>query len=469
MTYDKLDEVSIISHAKKMERKSLKQYIQDTQNPSLVFEDFPSYNAGKGSLGQLVEEIVFDYKINSLKDADFSEVEMELKVVPLKKIKAIKNSKLQCKKLGLSVKERMVLSIIDYMSIVNENWETNSLSKKMSKLLLMFYLYEKNVNIMDYVFQLVDKWEPSLTDLEIIKKDWELIVQKIRNGMAHELSEGDTFYLGAATKGATANSLRKQPFSSEMAMQRAFSFKRSYVEGIFEELITKSPTLDIIQKPLESLIQEIMFKYKGFTVADIMKRLKLRKSSAKNWLNIFCRDMLVLEIGQDIESYNQIKKAGIELKTICLQVNNVPKESMSFEQINYDEIINESWEDSNIRSKFESKKHLWVIFKALVPYKKQSDLALDNIIFDQCIIWNMPFTNLEGPYRKLWEDTVSKIKKNEFDNFIKSKDNPVGHIRPKANNSKDKVMFQGRKVPKKAFWLNASYIAEQIEKYNSAT
>ena len=38
--------------------------------------------------------------------------------------------------------------------------------------------------------------EFSDTDLEIIKKDWELIKQKIANGKAHELSEGDTFYLG---------------------------------------------------------------------------------------------------------------------------------------------------------------------------------------------------------------------------------------------------------------------------------
>lgn len=464
MVYNKLDELSIIKHAKKIEKKSLREYIQDAEKSLLAFEKGSSYNTGKGSLGQLIEEVVFGYKINSKKDADFPEVGMELKVVPLKRIKAIKSSKLMCKKLGLSVKERMVLTIIDYKSVVNETWELNSLSKKMLKLLIMFYLHEKNTEILDYEFQLVDKWEPSLGDLEIIRKDWELIINKIKNGLAHELSEGDTYYLGAATKGANAHSLREQPFSTKLAMQRAFCFKRSYVESIFEELLTSSPTLETFEKSLDTLIQEIMVKYQGLTVLEIMKKLKIKKSPAKNWLNIFCRDMLMLELGQDVDSFKQIKKAGIELKTICLQINNIPRESMSFEQISYDEIINESWEDSNIRSKFESKKHLWIVFKASVPYERQRELALDDIFFEKCIIWNMPIQDLEGPYRELWEDTVSKIKMNEFNRFMKSKDNPVGHIRPKAKNSKDKAIFRGREVPKMAFWLNAKYIAQQIKK-----
>lgn len=467
MLYDKLSELSIIKHAKRIEHKSINQYIREIRNPLLVLEDCSSYNTGKGALGQLVEEVLFEYKINSLQEADFSEVEMELKVVPLKKIRVMKNSELLCKKHGLSVKERMILSVMNYEKIVNESWETNSLSRKISKLLLMFYLYEEEVDILDYEFKLVEKWEPSPYDLEIIKRDWEFIINKVRSGLAHELSEGDTYYLGAATKGASVKSLRKQPYSPKLAMQRAFSFKRSYVESIFEELLTDSSSQKSTGKSLDNLIKDIMSKYNSLTVGQILEHLKIKKSSAKNWLNIFCKDMLLVEIGQSIETVDQIKKSGIELKTICLQVNDIPKESMSFEQIDYDEIIYENWEDSTIRSKFETKKHLWVIFKALKPYKNQSELTLNEIIFEQCIIWNMPMSDLEGPYRKLWEDTVFKIKSNEFNSFAKSKENPVGHIRPKARDSKDKVMFNGREVPKKAFWLNAQYIAEQVKNNNN--
>ena len=49
--------------------------------------------------------------------------------------------------------------------------------------------------------------------MKIIKDDYEKIVRKIQNGRAHELSEGDTMYLGACTKGATA---KKVLFHSTM-------------------------------------------------------------------------------------------------------------------------------------------------------------------------------------------------------------------------------------------------------------
>jgi DNA mismatch repair protein MutH len=62
------------------------------------------------------------------------------------------------------------------------------------------------------------------------------INKKITSGKTHELSEGDTFYLGACTKGANALSVRKQPFSEIPAKQRAYSFKQGYVIISFYQL-----------------------------------------------------------------------------------------------------------------------------------------------------------------------------------------------------------------------------------------
>ena len=68
-------------------------------------------------------------------------------------------------------------------------------------------------------------------DLAIIEHDWETIMEKVRAGRAHELSEGDTLYLAACTKGANASSVRQQPFSELPAKQRAYSLKSSYIFG----------------------------------------------------------------------------------------------------------------------------------------------------------------------------------------------------------------------------------------------
>ena len=76
--------------------------------------------------------------------------------------------------------------------------------EKNAHLLLVFYLRDRDLDLLDYIIKLVDGWQYPDEDLKIIKQDWEFINQKIKKGKAHELSEGDTFYLGACTKGSTA-------------------------------------------------------------------------------------------------------------------------------------------------------------------------------------------------------------------------------------------------------------------------
>jgi DNA mismatch repair protein MutH len=464
MLYDNSDEYSILRHGKKIEGKSLNWFMNNvTSENEYIKESSSANNSGKGSLGQLVEEVVFEYKINSDQASDFEKVGMELKVVPLKKVSI--NNKTLAKKQGLSVKERISLTQIDYEKLVTEEWENNSLNKKLLKLLLMFYIHEKGIDKLDLNFRLVEKWEPSENDLKVIKDDWHTILNKVKKGLAHELSEGDTLYLGAATKGNSSKSMRKQPFNTELAKQRAFSLKRNFVESIFEELLHREKNKAVEKElPITIVIENILNKYKGMTVEDIMNSTGIEKSNAKHWLRLFCNKLIEQELGEKFSKSNSIKKSGVELKTICLQVNGVPKESMSFEQINFEEIVDEKWEESGIREKFELMKHLWVVFKASKRYSKQNELALDEIVLDSIYLWNMPMSDLEGEYKTLWEDTVRKIDNNEFDKFMKSADNKVGHIRPKATNSKDKATFRGQKVPKKSFWLNANYVAEQIVK-----
>jgi DNA mismatch repair protein MutH len=82
-----------------------------------------------------------------------------------------------------------------------EEFENSSFWKKNAHLLLVFYLHDSEKDLLDYVIKLVDDWKYPEEDLLIIKNDWQIINQKIKEGKAHELSEGDTMYLGACTKG----------------------------------------------------------------------------------------------------------------------------------------------------------------------------------------------------------------------------------------------------------------------------
>lgn len=84
----------------------------------------------------------------------------------------------------------------------------------MRLILLIYYWRNKQLNNnLLYKISFVRMFTPPEADLEIIKKDYAYIVNTIKDGRAHELSEGDTMYLGACTKGATAEKVRYLNFT----------------------------------------------------------------------------------------------------------------------------------------------------------------------------------------------------------------------------------------------------------------
>ena len=74
------------------------------------------------------------------------------------------------------------------------------------------------------MIDIVDEWELTNIDLEIIRQDWETIQQKIIDGKAHELSEGDTLSW-SMYKGSKGGNLREQPFSKKKSKTKSFFSK----------------------------------------------------------------------------------------------------------------------------------------------------------------------------------------------------------------------------------------------------
>ena len=219
LSYDINNKNSIIAFANQLAGKSLRDVLP--QNLSLEIDRQLVSAGNKGKFGHKVEKYYFDYDINNDANPDFS-CGLELKVTPLK---VLKNGK-------LSPKERLVCNIINYMGIVNESWETSSFLNKNKEILLLRYVDPLNSSVSQLDYKFVDVRVHNLNtseDFQQFEEDWNLIVRKIRSGNAHNLSESDTKYLGACTKGADSSSTRPQPESSQKAMQRAFCFKTQYM------------------------------------------------------------------------------------------------------------------------------------------------------------------------------------------------------------------------------------------------
>ena len=461
LQYNPSDKNSVIEYAKKLKGKSLRQ-VCDVK----VLEH--SY-LGKGNFGQVLEKFYFGYEPNSKAEADFAQIGMELKSSPLKQLK---NDEFRSK-------ERLVLNIINYVNVVNQNFENSDFFKKNASILLIFYLHNAGFDILDYLIKLVDEWSFPSTDLEIIKKDWELITKKISDGKAHELSEGDTFYLGACTKGANALSVRKQPFSEIPAKQRAYSFKQGYVNHIIASIANESkgiygkliPNAQVAKK--QTIEEIVISKFKPFygkTEEEIVKILKIEiNTKAKSFYANLTKAILGIELDKEIEEF---EKAEIIVKTVRLKENDLPKEDISFPNFKYQEIVNQEWEDSDFKDILEHK-FLFVFFQ----FEKEK-LILRKVKF-----WNMPYLDLMK-VEKVWTKTkqivakgeiVKEIKTNKngkeirFTNFPSKKFSSISHVRPHATNAldayelpkKDKLTKQNE-YTKHCFWLNNTYVKNEI-------
>src|SRR5699024_12584602 len=70
-------------------------------------------------------------------------------------------------------------------------------------------------------------------DLLIIEQDWNVIVEKIKEGKAEELSDSLNKYLGATTKGSkTEKNMKAQPLSDQKAHRRVITLKATYMSHV---------------------------------------------------------------------------------------------------------------------------------------------------------------------------------------------------------------------------------------------
>lgn len=450
---------SIIDFAKLLKNQTLRQ---------ACGEEIEKHGyKGKGNFGQILEKFYFGYEPNSDAEPDFKEAGIELKSSPLKKLR---NGEFRSK-------ERLVLNIINYLEVHKEEFETSSFWKKNAHLLLVFYLHDKDLDLLDYIIKLVDGWKYPNEDLTIIQRDWEFINQKIKEGKAHELSEGDTFYLGACTKGSTAlKSFRDQPFNKEQAKQRAYSLKQGYVNHIIANIAQEEAAVygKIIERPeileeVRSIEEIVILKFHPFygkSAEQIEQELGLElNQKAKSYFANLTNAILGIELGKKIEEF---EKADIQVKTIRLKENNLPKEDISFPIFEYQELVETDWEDSDFKNILESK--FFFVF-----YQFEGE----NLILRKVKFWNMPHSDILEA-KSVWEEMVKTVSNGEIvkevtdkgirkTNFPKKTENRVSHVRPHARNAADTYELPVAdkltgltEFTKQCFWLNASYVKNEI-------
>ena len=480
--YDKTDPVSISKYSEQLIGKTFNQVLQEyfVEDVELYLEAKKKFNnpRTKGSLGNLIEEYFFGYQPNSSPEPDFPEAGVELKVSPYEITKTGK----------IRAGERLVLGMIPNTAPISSDFKGSAAYKNLELMLLILYFRTKGQDRVEHPInysQLISINSEALEkDLEIIKSDYDIIAKKIQDGRAHELSEADTMYLGAATKGATAKkSLQNQYYNPKIqAKRRAFSLKQGYMSSFINEYIIQNiSTYDEItdekltKEKFEQLVLSKIDSYSGWSETELRKEFDLMEVSSKSIFSTIALEIL----GVHSENAEEFEKSNTEVKTIRVEENGSIKENMSFPAISFEQFVKEEWEDSILYDYFSETRFLFVVFN-----KIDGEYHLNRAVF-----WHMPVSDLDGAGKTDWLKAQQTVKDGVkfrisgtrvFNTLPNQSETEIFHLRPHTNLSayylpsldgytRGDIEKHGDRLPngdymtKQSFWLNKDYVKKQIE------
>ena len=490
--YDDTNIDSIFKYAKKLEgmtfqevldeykKSSQKLYINPLKASDEISDYDNSYNntlpskGAKGQLGNILERYYFGYLPNGHQQADFSKIGLELKQTCID----------QKKNGEYTAGERLSITNISYKDPVEDNFYLSHVWNKIAKILLIHYLRDKSKDRFDYPIKYVNLFTPPQEDLAIIIQDYLKIISKIKDGKAHEISESDTLYLGACTKGATAEkSTVPQYYGDKIpAKKRNFCFKRQYMDYVLNhyilkktesaESILKSNELNQ-HKSFEELILGMINMHAGKTDKELCELYGRPYNKNKAQWSDLAYKMLGIK-GNHAEEFI---KANIVVKSIRLEQNGTMKECISLPPFAFKQLITEEFEESSFCEYFEETKFLFVVYKSNGT----------NYVLQGAQLWNMPISDLYGDAQIGWQKIHDKIQSGinfivENDRVINDlpnkSDNRILHIRPHAAKAAYKLnngymigdiqknanqLPNGDWMTTQSFWLNNNYILSQLK------
>ncbi|MFI3150439.1 Sau3AI family type II restriction endonuclease [Streptococcus suis] len=484
--YDETDIQSILDYSQHLLDRSLGEIIAEYQvSPYKTYRDFQDGTISeivdkeismksKGQYGNYIEKYFYGYQPNSDSAADFDKVGVELKVTPFK---VNKNG-------TISAKERLVLTILNYMEENLDDFYSTHLWQKCSKILLLFYNgLIPGQTMSDYIIEKVFLYEWFEEDMEVIIEDYNRIVEKIKQGKAHELSESDGNYLSTCTKGAgKGKDFRSQPFSDTLAKQRAWELKSSYMTYLINHKIFNQVDQESIlatargeKKSFTQVIADKILAYKGFSEEELYSRFDVNpRAKGKNSTLV----KNILGLTGDLDKTQEFQKANMNLRVIRVDKNGLPKEDSPFKTYKFEELAsNDVWEESHPYLEICNKRFLFVIFREV----SDKLFVLDNIKF-----WGFP-DRLIPEVQRVWTETrkiiqdgveLSQNGNKVSTNFPQSKVNTIlftkihaqntyYEIRPNEFVGKGKLsdtdkLPDGRRITKHSFWIPKKFLKEVL-------
>ena len=398
----------------------------------------PSSPTTKGRVGAIYES-AFDIPRNSIAGPDFPGADIELKSVPVLVAPG-----------GAKAKERISIGMIDFDRLPTEEWATATVRKKVERLLLIFYRWEPYRPIASFRTLAAGVWEPDDRSLASIRSDWETIRDLVRAGRRSEVSESLTTVLGAATKGVGHGST-----------SRAWSLKQPFVTWLYENFIGAEPSGDrgAVADPelaFETRVLALIQPNIGRTIADIADETGRAGKGGKAASAYVLRGL----VGERPRGRTgEFERFGIEVKTVPVTTNGRVLESMSFPAFIHEELVFETWEDSDLLGRLNRI--------LVMPVVRSERRAVGQMRLGRPFFWAPPPSDLVEIGRE-WKRFRGLIEGGHADRLPTASETRFIHVRPKARDATDRDLAPGAfSVIKKAFWLNQSYLERILAEHDA--
>ena len=212
-----LSETELFENASTMAGKTLGQ-IADLINVKVPINQ----KKNKGWIGQLAEKYL-GATASNLAEPDFLQLGVELKTIPMAKPGIPKESTYIC-----------TVNLTDTSGI---SWETSVVRKKTSRILWLPVEIDNSIPFTQRRFGSAIIWSPSTEQEQILKNDWEEIMELISIGELDKISSSLGSYLQVRPKAANARSLGRS-YSNEgklsTTLPRGFYLRASFTRTLFK-------------------------------------------------------------------------------------------------------------------------------------------------------------------------------------------------------------------------------------------
>jgi DNA mismatch repair protein MutH len=406
--------------------------------------------AGKSEVGLAVERH-FGIPPNASPLPDFPGAGIELKVVPMLR-----------RGQELVVKERTVISLIDYHALMEETWATASVRKKLN-VLLVYFEHLPGRPKREFPIHLVHLWRPDDRTETFLQADWEQVFAKVRRGRAHELSESDGKVMGPCTKAATGATRRSQPFGGHPAIPRAWALKPSFTMSLYRSIVSRRAVESLGRNVgatgtlFESRLLERFRRFEGRTIDDVAAELDVPPSTSKSYGAAVVRRIF------GARSFRtrilEFEEMGITPRITRVGDDLMPYEATSFPAFRYRDLLAESWEDSDLLAHVEYM--LFVPIHGEAKRTPQGDCTLHTPVF-----WH-PTTQELDLIRREWELYRLEIEQGRALDLTPASETTAIHVRPHGRDSRDvdEAPIVGP-VVKKSFWLNKPFVQRLLRRHS---